>query len=399
MSRCRHVQTSARSCNRVPWGAEPFRLFFPWAALLGLAGVLLWPVFLTGHLQFHPGILHSRLMIMGFGGGCVLGFLGTAAPRMLGAAPLSRWETSLLLTVHAAAMIAFSRLQDELGCLLFASVLMVFCAMNAKRFLQRTDLPPPGFGLVLLGLGSGTVGALMQFFHWDFANAFCYRFSRLLVNEAFLLLPLLGVSGFLAPRIFGLPSRQTFPDSRLPPPGWWRMSCEVVIAGLLVLGSLAVEAAGYAQIGPAMRFCVIMGWWSRDIPGLWRVKSVGTQAWMLKVGMGFVAAGPLCLAIDSSKFIAMEHVLFITGFGLTILAVTVRVTFGHSGQLAEAKLVSKPLRWVTWLAILAMSTRVSADYVLTIQNSHYLYAAITWALVTLIWLRVVWRGLKTPDPS
>lgn len=379
--------------------AEPFRLFFPWAVMLGGAGVMLWPLFLAHWLHFLPAVLHTRLMVFGFGGGCVIGFLGTAAPRMLGAAALRSPETVLLLGFHAASIIACARLHDELGCALFAATLTLLLFILGRRFKARTDLPPPGFIMVLLGLLSGITGALMFAFNLDWQNAFCFRFARLLMNEAFLLLPVLGVSGFLVTRILGLASRQGFPDSRTPPVGWWPLAFESLLAGALLIGSFAVEASGQTQLGAALRFCLIMGWWSRDLPGLWTVKTQGTQAWMLRLGLGFVAAAPLLLAIDPRRLIAMEHVLFITGFGLTILGVASRVVYGHSGHLEQARQVSKPLRWITWLAILAMSTRVSADYDANIQNSHYIYAACTWAIITVIWLRLVWSKLWTSDPS
>ncbi len=396
MSRCRHASTTA---SRPSFGAllveEPFRLFFPWAAVLGLVGVMLWPLFITGWLKFLPGLPHSRLMILGFGGGCVIGFLGTAGPRMLGASSLRPWETFGLWLCHAAAAFACLRLHDELSCALFGLSFMALLLCLARRFAVRTDMPPPGFVLVLLGLLSGIAGCLMFVFHLDWQDAFNFRLARLLADEAFLLLPILGVSGFLVPRILGLPSRHSFSDSRTPPSGWWPLALEALAAGLLILASLVIEAAGWISWGAGLRFCLILIWWARDLPGLWRVKTTGTQAWMLKVGLGFVAAAPLLLAIDFRRLIAMEHVLFITGFGLTMYAVAARVVFGHSGRTEEARGISKPLRWVTWLAILAMSTRVSADYVASIQNSHYFYAALTWVIITVIWLRVVWRGLWT----
>ena len=403
MSRCRRATESSPPPSVQPLrpllAAEPFRVFFPWAVSLGLAGVLLWPLFLGHYLQFHPALLHARLMIFGFGGGCIIGFLGTAAPRMLGTPALRGWETVLLALLHAASILACAMLRDGLGCILFAGTLAALLFLLARRFAARTDMPPPGFIMVLLGLLSGLTGALMFAFNLDWQNPFNFRFSRLLMNEAFLLLPVLGVSGFLVTRILGLPSRQSFPDSRTPPAGWWPLALEALVTGVLLMVSFVLEATGRIQLGAGLRFCLIMGWWVRDMPGLWTAKTVGTQAWMLKMGLGSVAVAPLCLALDPMRLIAMEHVLFITGFGLTMLAVASRVVYGHSGQLEQARQVSKPLRWITWLAILAMSTRVSADYMVSIQNSHYIYAAYTWAIITVIWLRLVWSKLWTPDPS
>ncbi len=402
MSRCRHVTLQNPVTLRprtLAWlAAEPFRVFFPWAALLGVAGVTLWPVFFAGWLQFQPALMHSRLMILGFGGGTVIGFLGTAAPRMLGTHALRPVELCLLLLLHAAAIGAFTRLHDELGCSLFAATLILLLLLIGGRLHRRTDLPPPAFALVVMGLACGICGTIMSSLNLDFQSAFNFRFTRLLTNEAFLLLPVLGVSGFLVPRILGLRSRQSFPDGPLPAPGWWPLLAESLLAGALIISTFALEAWGEARLGPAIRFCVIMGWWSRDAPGLWRAKAVGTQAWMLKMGLGFIAAAPLILACDPAHLIAMEHVLFITGFGLAILGVASRVIYGHSGSLPETKLVSKPFRWIVWLVVLAMSTRVSADYSMTIQNSHYIYAALTWVIIVAIWLRLVWSKLWTPDP-
>ena len=46
--------------------AEPFRIFFPLATLLGISGVSLWPLFFSGLHPFYPGPMHARLMIEGF---------------------------------------------------------------------------------------------------------------------------------------------------------------------------------------------------------------------------------------------------------------------------------------------------------------------------------------------
>lgn len=400
MSRCRHA--AATPCSDpllLSLAGEPFRVFFPWAALAGMWGVLLWPLYVAKWITIYPGMPHARLMAFGFGGAAILGFLGTAAPRMLGVKALRAWESGLLLLLHVAGTVACALMHDRTGCTLIALALVTLLVILGSRFRQRTDMPPPGFALVLMGLLSGLAGAMMFALQWDLRSPFLYRLARLLAQESFLLLPVLGVSGFLVSRIVGLPSRQSLPDSRTPPAGWWPLTAEAVVTGGLVIGSLALEAIGLIRTGALLRFVVVLAWWSRDLPGLWRATTKGTLAWMLKVGLAFVAIAPLLRALDPVRLVAMEHVLFITGFGLTIYAVGARVAFGHSGCLEQAREVSKPLRWVVWLAVLAMATRASADYVTSIQGSHYLYAALTWVIITVIWLCVVWRKLWTPDPG
>jgi hypothetical protein len=54
---------------------EPFRLFFPVAVIAGLIGVALWPVMLLGWMENYPGPSHARLMVQGFFGGFIFGFM------------------------------------------------------------------------------------------------------------------------------------------------------------------------------------------------------------------------------------------------------------------------------------------------------------------------------------
>ena len=79
------------------WASEPFRLFFPLGILAAVAGVMMWPLLYAGHLGFYPGEAHARVMIEGFMGAFVLGFLGTAFPRLTGNATWSRGELALQL--------------------------------------------------------------------------------------------------------------------------------------------------------------------------------------------------------------------------------------------------------------------------------------------------------------
>jgi uncharacterized protein involved in response to NO len=68
---------------------EPFRIFFPIGLLLGAIGVALWPLFVWHAVNFYPANAHVRLMIEGLMGSFIIGFLGTAGPRLLDSRPLS----------------------------------------------------------------------------------------------------------------------------------------------------------------------------------------------------------------------------------------------------------------------------------------------------------------------
>ncbi len=75
-----------------------FSDFFPIGALLALLGVALWPLYYAGAIAEYPAILHARLMVEGFMASFIIGFLGTAGPRITSASYFSRTELLLLVT-------------------------------------------------------------------------------------------------------------------------------------------------------------------------------------------------------------------------------------------------------------------------------------------------------------
>ncbi|MDP0494831.1 MAG: NnrS family protein [Verrucomicrobiota bacterium JB024] len=62
---------------------EPYRVFFAVGTLLGVFGVSMWPAYAWGLVDVYPGQTHARIMIEGFLSCFVVGFLGTAFPRLL----------------------------------------------------------------------------------------------------------------------------------------------------------------------------------------------------------------------------------------------------------------------------------------------------------------------------
>src|SRR6476646_5623153 len=131
---------------------EPYRLFFPLATLLGISGVSLWPLFFLGMHKFYPGLMHARLMIESFLAGFVIGFLGTALPRLLSAPPLRRGELCLLLALYLLTAGLHIGEQPRAGDCAFIVLLLTFGACMIRRIHERTELPPPGFVLVAFGL-------------------------------------------------------------------------------------------------------------------------------------------------------------------------------------------------------------------------------------------------------
>ncbi|HEY5915685.1 MAG TPA: NnrS family protein [Verrucomicrobiae bacterium] len=377
---------------------EPFRLFFPWAVVWGLVGVSLWPLHFSGWVTWYPGANHGRLMASGFFGGFVIGFLGTAMPRMVGAPRLAGLEVGCLFALYTAMNLADALAYTAVGDGLFLLLLAMLTASLVWRVRKRTDLPPPGFvlvGLAFLSAAAGTLLALLQnrlegYYFW-------LALRPLLQFHGFILLPILGVGGFILPRFFGLPSRHDFPESRLPPPGWTR---EVIIAlgvAATIGFSFVWEAAGHPRTGSAARFLVSAAYLFWHVPFFCSKVRGSSLALVLRFALLLLPAGFLATALFPAHRLALLHLTLIGGFSLLTICVATRVVFAHSGRQS---VLPGRLPWLTiavMLMLLGMVTRISGDYVPKILSTHYSYGALLWAVGVVLWSVKVFPWIFRPS--
>jgi len=367
---------------------EPYRLLFAVGACLGVFGVFLWPAYVWGLIDWYPGQIHARIMIEGFLSCFVIGFLGTAFPRLLGVRRFSM-EESLSWTVALLAACGFHLAGNTLwGDYLFTLSFALLLGGLLARFRGRRDTPPPGFVLVLMGLlsailgGAGQVAA--QLWPEGIAPGLA-AFSKLLLYQGFLLLPVMGIGAFLIPRFFGLPNRQDFPESRTLPPGWIWRAVLAACCGLLVVGSFALEAAGDVRLGLMARAFAIVLYFYQEVPVHRTRFNQGALALAMRLSLYSIPLGYALMAIWPDRQATFIHVVFISGFSLLTFTVASRVILGHSGR---SPLFGKHLGSVYALAgllALAMVTRVSADWLPHIRDSHLGYAAGAWLIGVLIW--------------
>ena len=393
----------ANPTRLVSWSAlsrEPFRLFFPISVLVGLAGVSLWPLYFGGVVAFYPGQSHARLMAYGFFGGFILGFLGTAVPRMLSAKTFGPSEVGFLLVPYGAMVIAILAGKTALGDGLFLCVLLVFGVIMAVRAKNRRDIPPPGFVLVVLALACAGAGALLSLLLIDTEAAFFWvGLQHLLVYQGFMLLPILGVGAFLLPRFFGSESSHNFPESIKPPPGWTRKALVALGAGVLIIVSFCMEAAGWFRGGPMLRLLVTFFYLAREVPWWRGAKAPNAPASILRLALVLLLGGFLAIVVFPAYRIGLLHLTLIGGFAVITFTVATRVVFGHSGNSHR---LSQPNRWL-WVAValmlLAMVTRVSGDFSAKILASHYSYGAAVWITGVLLWSVYVLPKVFVSDPG
>jgi uncharacterized protein involved in response to NO len=327
-------------------------------------------------------------MIQAFGGGFVIGFLGTAAPRIIGAPRLTGWELIALLALHLSGSFCHLLGHNFPGDLLFLILLISFAAALGVRLVWfKIDPPPPPLLLAAVGIACGMAGTLLWLNPTWMTTMELHRLARLLLYQGFLLGPVMGVGIYLFPRLlghnFGEPTTNAEARRR------WRDSTLVALSMPLsfVLEIWWNEAAGMLLRATAFGFALLQIRWSPAD----RTKKVGTLANALRFWCLPLAFAGLTLPVFAdTRHVAIHHLLFVSGFGLLCLIVGSRVLFGHSGPVERFENRSWMARLIVGTVILAATTRVSADYLPRVTISHYEYAAGSWAVGALIWL--IWHA-------
>ncbi len=336
---------------------EPFRLFFPLAVLVGISGVSLWPLYFSGVHKFYPGIMHARMMSEGVMGGFLLGFLGTAGPRLAGTAPLSRPELLALVVFYGGAIGAHIAERYFFGDLLFLILLLIFALQmgwrswgRGKAFAAELILPGFGWGMAFLGTSLLLIGD---------------------VDEA--LARYAPVGGALLYQGFALALIPGFLHGMLPPaiqPDRLRKRC-ACLSGALLAGSFLLEPVAPWVSGSVRLLSFLL------VPGLELARS------RARVALAFIFAGLLGILFWPVQRLAAEHLIFMGGFTLVIFLLGLRA---FSMALLP--------RGVTGLLIFGAALRVIGDVLPGLRGMLLSGASYAWMLAATLWLWRAWPLLK-----
>jgi len=361
----------------------------------------MWPLFVWNVTQIYPGQFHARIMIEGFLTAFVVGFLGTALPRLLEVPRFTLYETLAFGMSVLGIAVLHARGETMWGDLLFVFTLFALVVLLATRaLLFRRDNPPPAFILVAMGMLSALSGAVLQILSAaGFANLpdWCFILSKLLLYQGYLLFPVMGIGAFLLPRFFGLPNRQSFPESLTLSPEWRRGAVFALFCGCLVMASFAIEACGAASWGNGLRAVGVLLYFWREVPVHQAKWGGGSLALGLRVALLSIPIAYVSMAIWPTQAFSLIHILFITGFSLLTFIVASRVVLGHSGQTDRFRATIWPVLILSALLIVAMLTRVSADWMPDLRMSHYAYAAFCWAIGVVIWAVAILPGVRRAE--
>ena len=296
---CPHKKHKAKGLRMhgLRWlAAEPYRVFFASGIVWSIIGVSLWPLFYAQQLGFYPSLVHARLMMEAFGGAFVVGFLGTAGPRMATAPKLTPVELLGLLALHQASAICHLRLRLAWGDGLFVALLvslLLSLVVRVARF--RKEAPPPQMLLALTGLACGIAGAAMLLSPETMLAPQRLRLANLLLYQGLLLPPVLGIGSFVFPRMLG----GDFGEAKTAIQTRNKLVRSIIAAGLLVL-SFYLEADGHVPLGYALRAFVAAGYLLIEVS--WKRHQTGSLTtglfWSLIIGwLGLVLApASLCTA-------------------------------------------------------------------------------------------------------
>jgi uncharacterized protein involved in response to NO len=385
---------------------DAYRIFFPLGILLGVGGVSIWPLYYFGATSGYSGRAHMFVQADCFLYAFIAGFLWTAIPRFTGTSAPSRVAQFGLAGTLLAVAITFEAQAFAAGHLLFVIAHLTLIAVVMRRFLRRKFPPPPTFALAGAGLLSGLIGAAINAgVAWESIDPNWDMAGRRTLTEGMVLLLVLGVGGFLGPRLLGfaqLPGLQIVgrPADQSRPPFMVRHGVRVyAAAGFVMLASVLLEYGFAWPMMAWLRAATATGLIASSIRP-WRLPAARTTlAWCVWLAHWLIIAG-LWLAAAAPRYrIDLLHIVFMGGFTLLILAVGTRVVLSHGNHGLAEEQRSWPLRIGLMTGLIAILARVAAPFVPNSYFSHLAWAALFWMCGIVFWGAYLYRRIRIREPK
>lgn len=298
----------------------------------------------------------------------------------------------VVASLLAAQAIAFDLRQFPAGHVLFIVSHAIVIAVAARCFLRRQHSPPETFVLVGLGMLSGLIaglvnagialGAIPQ--EWDVTG-------RRLMTEGMVLLLVLGIGGFLGPRLLGfaqLPNFEAMGASTARRPLY-------AVAGVVLLASIALEYHWGVAFVVWLRAAIITVFLFVNVQPYRPPATRTTLAWCVWLAFWLLIAAAWSMAAFPEYRIDVLHVMFMGGFTLLILAVGTRVVLSHGGYSLDEERRSWPLRLGLITVLVAMASRLAAAFVRDSYFGHLAWAAVFWLIGMLIWGVFIARRIRS----
>lgn len=368
---------------------EPFRLLFPAGVLFGLWGVGHWLRSALGVPGSFPVHVHVALQLWAYLYCFIAGFLMTAFPRFSASSPATSAELAGLLAVLGlqAILVAGGGWVGAQAC---SAVLLIFLALFAGRRLagrrSAQVRPPPEMIWVPVGVGIGLVGILLSGAgQAGLVSRRLFSAGIPMAQQGFVLCVILGVGGFLVPRLTG----QFTPKLVLPggSPGagrGWVLTLSLAALGLML--SFFLEGLGEIRAGYGLRATVVT--WALLHGTRFHRPAAERLAYLqlIRLSLACLVLGLWLAAFFPRYRVTMLHMVFIGGFSLLIYAVATMVVLTHAGEPGRLRGPLWILSWAGWGLASAMLLRMAADF----RPEHFYpllgAAASAWMAVGAGWL-------------
>ena len=336
--------------------------------------------------------VHVWVQVYGFIWSFIIGFLGTAVPRLTRTTPLHAVTVILLMLLSCSSVVAVLAQKFLWAHLLFLATLAVLLVCLVVRFRRRNPRPARDVHLPAVRdarrnprlrvvrrraarhalepephAGDGREHGLPG--RGDPAHSRCGWIPRALDPRLARALP---TTDDGIPQIDPATVAQRIAHAacarRHPRSFWLEAFVHESLGAGLRAALVTAEAVWQMQIHRKPVSGKLTSHWLR-----WAV-------WLIVVGLWAGALAP------AQARVACLHLCFAGGFTLVIIGIATRVTLSHGGYSAMLKRSYRPLSVAAVLILIGMITRFVVDIIPMETTRHLAYAALAWCLGLLVFL-------------
>jgi uncharacterized protein involved in response to NO len=367
---------------------EPYRLFFPIGWLLGLAGGLIWIPWLLKMTEEYPGLHHPDIMIGGFLMTYSLGFLTTAIPHFTSTQMMSLKEKVCAFFILGILIFSFFLQIKALTHLTEFFLILFLLYFAGRRFLGRSNNPPPTFIFIGIGLFLGAIGSmLLMLLDLGFIEQNFLVIAKSTFYTGFMLSLIIGIGSRLIPALMG--HQPVHPPVRLPNENsfWGLISWDIkFLAFTFVLSFLFDLSDTYGFVGHILRlilifFVAIKYWKLYMLP-----RNKGFMYILLWLSSWSMVVGQFMLAFFPSLQLQSIHLIYVSGFGLLTIMISTRVTLAHGGFPLFPEKNSLAILFSGIFILAAALLRFIGPLAKGQYENMLLFSSISWSLALIIWL-------------
>lgn len=343
---------------------EPYRLLFLIGTIFLLLGIVIW-IPLIWNEGFYPLDIHRYIILYGFMGSFISGFLMTAIPRFSQTQESNNIELLVQALVICTGILFIFIGNHRLAYFCGGLVFILLLKFILKRILKRKRNPPPSFIFIPVALGF----AIFASFHYSISQDQTWNF---LYHEGMLLSIILGVGSHLIPGILG--HHDILDTQKLKFNKFFLILPLFFIFNYLYLYQLEKNF-----IVLLVFFISLYFWRLYQLP---KSKSALTYSIWFSAWMILISFILKFFYVDYG--IHITHAFFISGATLLTLLISIRVLQSHGVENPTIE-NEKKIYLITFLIFLSAATRVSALFVPSYTH-HLAYSSIVLITAFLIYV-------------